>query len=858
MKTKHHILIAALLLLPAWAMAQTITSAVPGTISYQGRVLNSAGGLVGAGTPVNRTVIFRIWDHPSNTLTGNLLYSEQQTVTIAEGEFSVLVGQGTGTSIQTFGYSETAKGPPTVSLPNVFGGATRYLGVTVAAGASIQLTDNEITPRQQIVGSAFAFRARFAESLGSNGNTAITTVNGGQVGIGNANPPALFTISGANTSTGTSTPQMIVTADDVTERLRIGVDSTGTGTGFIQSFKEGTGAQNLLLNPNGGSIGIGAATAPTAALDVAGGIKASGTSGFTFNSGDLDGGLFSPSDGVVTLRTNNAERMRITSSGNVGINTTDPLENLTVATNTTDATATAKLGLFANGAHKWVMESISPYGGGFPGGNSAWFQLYNATTATVGLQIAPNGAVFLGGVQTLRPVANTGTDIAGLSVTLSGGNGTGTGGGGPVVFQTAPAGTTGTTANTLTERMRITSAGNVGIGTTVPGERLTIVGSGNDSTAGALSVFNSAITPLLFVRNDGNVGIGTNSPLTRLHVAATGTKAAASNDRVFMATTSDTSSPFGVDIRLTGNATPASRVAFFQTGEINTNSSGNLSLQPLGGNVGIGTTTPTQARLVVSGGTALASGTYGYLRPNFAYSGGTADPGGNVSIYATDKVSAFELVLHSDLRIKNVGGRSDNASDLSTLLGIEVTDYTYIDTLSKGRGKQKKVIAQQVEKVFPQAVNKQTDVVPDIYKKASLKDGWIEMKTDLKKGERVRLTDDKTTDVFEVLEVAGGKFRTAFKPEGDKVFVYGREVKDFRTVDYEAISMLNVSATQELARQLDQQKKENADLKTRLAALEARDKARDAKLAAIEKLLLAGEKPAAQPVSLKKSVGGAE
>ncbi len=322
MKTKHHLLIAALLLLPAWAVAQSITSAVPGTISYQGRVLNNSGGLVGAGTPVNRTVIFRIWDHPSNTLTGNLLYSEQQTVTISEGEFSVLVGQGAATSIQTFGYSETAKGPPTVSLPNAFGGATRYLGVTVAAGTTIQLTDNEITPRQQIVGSAFAFRARFAESVGSNGNTALTALNGGQVGIGNTNPPSLFTVTGATTSTTTNTPQMIITdSGDTNERLLFGVNSTGNGTGFIQATKVGTGAQNLLLNPNGGNVGIGITTAPTTKLDVNGGIKASGAGGYTFNSGDIDGGLFSPANGILTLLTNNTERMRIDGSGKVGLGT---------------------------------------------------------------------------------------------------------------------------------------------------------------------------------------------------------------------------------------------------------------------------------------------------------------------------------------------------------------------------------------------------------------------------------------------------------------------------------------------------------------------------------------------------------
>ena len=44
---------------------------------------------------------------------------------------------------------------------------------------------------------------------------------------------------------------------------------------------------------------------------------------------------------------------------------------------------------------------------------------------------------------------------------------------------------------------------------------------------------------------------------------------------------------------------------------------------------------------------------------------------------------------------------------------------------------------------------------------------------------------------------------------------FGREVKDLRFVDYEAISMLNVSATQELLRKVQV-------LEARLAAIEAR------------------------------------
>ena len=239
-----------------------------------------------------------------------------------------------------------------------------------------------------------------------------------------------------------------------------------------------------------------------------------------------------------------------------------------------------------------------------------------------------------------------------------------------------------------------------------------------------------------------------------------------------------------------------------------------LAINSGGGNVGIGTTTPTQAKLVVNGGPSASPGTGTYLQSG----GGSFTPvahGAHVlSIYATGGiVSTDGLYAVSDARIKAIDGLSNGAADLSSLMRIEVTDYHFRDKISKGDSGQKKVIAQQVEKVYPQAVSRMTDVVPDIYRKAAFKDGWIELKTDLKKGERVRLTDDKTTDVFEVLEVKKDKFRTAFKPQGSEVFVYGREVKDFRTVDYDAISMLNVSATQELARKLAKAEAENTALK---------------------------------------------
>ena len=115
--------------------------------------------------------------------------------------------------------------------------------------------------------------------------------------------------------------------------------------------------------------------------------------------------------------------------------------------------------------------------------------------------------------------------------------------------------------------------------------------------------------------------------------------------------------------------------------------------------------------------------------------------------------------------------------------------------------------------------------------------GWVKLATTLQKGERVRLIAGKSEGIHEVLEVEADRFRTGFAAEDGEVFVYGREVQDFRKVDYEAISMLNVSATQELARQLEAKDAEIARLAEKVAALEARDQTREARLTRLENAL---------------------
>lgn len=95
------------------------------------------------------------------------------------------------------------------------------------------------------------------------------------------------------------------------------------------------------------------------------------------------------------------------------------------------------------------------------------------------------------------------TDIPGANLTIAAGASTGAGVSGNLIFQTAPAaGTTGSTLNSYVERMRITSTGNVGIGTGSPSAVLhtSTVSSGTpdvlkiSSVSGAYSFANGTIS----------------------------------------------------------------------------------------------------------------------------------------------------------------------------------------------------------------------------------------------------------------------------------------------------------------------------------------------------------------------------
>ena len=144
---------------PAYGQA---TANPPERMTYQGFLVGSDGVALGNSAPKNYDVIFRIYDHESASAPANLLWAEQQTVTVDKGYFNVLLGEGAST------------GEPRPDLSTLFRGATasdRYVGITVkgigSGGANV-----DILPRLRLMASPYAFLAMHANKLVRSDNNA--------------------------------------------------------------------------------------------------------------------------------------------------------------------------------------------------------------------------------------------------------------------------------------------------------------------------------------------------------------------------------------------------------------------------------------------------------------------------------------------------------------------------------------------------------------------------------------------------------------------------------------------------------------------------------------------------------------
>jgi hypothetical protein len=241
--------------------------------------------------------------------------------------------------------------------------------------------------------------------------------------------------------------------------------------------------------------------------------------------------------------TNDTERIRITSGGNVGIGFTAPSSSLAVNGNASIGSnlspSSLPHGLDTNG------RSLIIAGSGVNPNYGVLFLVNNSTEATGALL----GGVLYAQVTSEKSGTNAATK-AGISAFATGSGGSVGGFGGYMALYTRPD----NAANDIGsyERMRIDMNGNVGIGSTSPGVRLVnsgatlasvpTLGSGTIGANAILSAnglyglytgvsseghvwqqvqrndANSAVYSLVLQPSGGNVGIGITSPSTKLHI----------------------------------------------------------------------------------------------------------------------------------------------------------------------------------------------------------------------------------------------------------------------------------------------------------------------------------------------------
>lgn len=254
-----------------------------------------------------------------------------------------------------------------------------------------------------------------------------------------------------------------------------------------------------------------------------------------------------------------------------------------------------------------------------------------------------------------------------------------------------------------------------------------------------------------------------------------------------------------------------------------------LTLQPKGGNVGIGVSNPC-VPLHVQSTQSLTIGAYNSLAAPGSSSGSTTSGSinENVSIKAEGFLIANSVLAVSDQRIKTALKPSINKDDLSKLLSIQITDYQYVDQIKQGNKTTKGVIAQELESVFPNAVNRSTGFIPNIYAAANnieVSEAKKELtctlgkKHELVVGDLVKLITESNTELQkEVINIIDENTFVVkdWIEAAENIFVFGKQVDDFRTVDYQQVAMLGISAMQALHQDVQTLKKENQSLKEQL------------------------------------------
>jgi hypothetical protein len=336
----------------------------------------------------------------------------------------------------------------------------------------------------------------------------------GLVGINTTSPNARLHISGANNEA-----LLIVSSSTAPSALFVsGSGNVGIGTTtptrvlYVSSsvWDNTTGGGVVIENSN--TVGSGLTLKPSNS------VVTNGSNGWAIYAGGPGAAISDGNLGFWAHGTNEA-RLVIQRAGNVGIGTTSPTSRLQVrgsgATSATTAlrvensAATARLTILDDGTSAFNTNHlyVSSSGNVGIGTTNPIIKLHISQSSGIFQRVDINDANADGVNATTQYYTNTGAtaDLFGAtSFRLQGGT--------TDAFKQFQV----YIANLTSPRFIINGSGNVGINTTSPNARLHISGANNE----ALLIASSSTAPsALFVSGSGFVGIGTTTPTSLLQVA---------------------------------------------------------------------------------------------------------------------------------------------------------------------------------------------------------------------------------------------------------------------------------------------------------------------------------------------------
>ena len=238
-------------------------------------------------------------------------------------------------------------------------------------------------------------------------------------------------------------------------------------------------------------------------------------------------------------------------------------------------------------------------------------------------------------------------------------------------------------------------------------------GTANDGLAGLNAVVTgSGSAALTFYTRDsntfaermritsaGNVGIANTAPIFPLHISASYSKTTTSGSAQMFISTNEAaaSNPFGLRFQVFGGAAIGNRYAVLQTTDYNSADGGSIVLQSGGGNVGIGTSTPSylldingMARILRNGGDEALrisndNGYIGFFNTANSTRSGYLQ-GNTTSIQLSSSLAIPIQFLISDaekMRISSAGNVAIGNTSASQPLHVTVAAGAYNTTIAQ-------------------------------------------------------------------------------------------------------------------------------------------------------------------------------